>query len=329
VAVPPRVPGAVTDLSSFLEPFQKRAGLPAIAAEVWKGGELVASGVTGVRKSHDSTRATMEDQWHLGSNTKAMTATLVGLLIDRGQLHWDDTLANLFRGETVASGYADVTLRELLQHRGGAPANPPLSVILRMMWDGEDGGARLRAVRAVLASPPAGKRGKFVYANTGYMILGAVLERVTGATWEELMKRELFDPLKMSSCGFGAPGIGDRAMGPAGRVHCSLADWGKFLRMHLAGERGETTLLSPETIALLHAPPEKGHYAAGWVVGKPAWADFDGFWHNGSNTRWYALAWIAPEENLVVAVATNRFGDATTAQVEATVRPLARAFAGE
>src|ERR1700733_12072371 len=72
-------PGAThDDLTAQLEAVRAAERLPALGAAVWRSGKLVAEGVTGVRELGDATRATLDDQWHLGSDTKAMTATLVG-----------------------------------------------------------------------------------------------------------------------------------------------------------------------------------------------------------------------------------------------------------
>src|SRR4029077_11199253 len=65
------------DISSVLDPIRQSNALPALAGAVFRGNELVAIGVAGVRKFGDPTLATIADQWHLGSDTKAMTATLI------------------------------------------------------------------------------------------------------------------------------------------------------------------------------------------------------------------------------------------------------------
>ncbi|HTE56948.1 MAG TPA: serine hydrolase domain-containing protein, partial [Kofleriaceae bacterium] len=143
------------DISDTLEKVRARADLPAIAGAVWRGPSLVAIGASGVRRLGDSTRVTTDDRWHLGSDTKAMTATLIGIHVDRGRIHFEDTIGTLFAGETIDPGYADVTLDQLLHHRGGVPADIPADVWSKMWSDGDAPGARLDAVRAILSRPPA------------------------------------------------------------------------------------------------------------------------------------------------------------------------------
>lgn len=343
------------DLAATLEPVRARAGLPALAAAVWRGKALVALGASGVRKRGDRTRVTAADRWHLGSDTKAMTATLIGIHIDRGQIRFEDTVGELFAGDKIDPGYRDVTLEQLLRHRGGAPGDLPVDIRAAMRLDGSAPGARAKAVLAVLARPPAQAPGTYVYANAGYMIAGVALERRAGATWEELMRKDLFDPLGMASCGFGPPGTaaavdqpwghqsggggapapvapGPQAdnppsLGPAGTVHCSLADWGRFLAVHLAGARRETTpLVSAATLTRLQTPPDGGDYAAGWRVVDRAWAGGRALTHSGSNTMWFATVWIAPANDMIYAVVTNRGDDAAAAAVDSVFAPLVAAY---
>jgi CubicO group peptidase (beta-lactamase class C family) len=347
----------IADLASTLEPFRAAAGAPAMAAAVFHGGTLLAVGATGVRKLGAATSATSADLWHLGSDTKAMTATLIGIYVDGGTLHFSDTIATLFAGETIDPGYQGVTLDELLQHRGGLPGDIPPDIWAQMWADGASPDARIKAVRALLARPPAQAPGTFVYANAGYIVAGAALERATGDTWEHLISTRLWAPLGMTSCGFGAPGSAGQvdqpwghvtnadgsltpmdpgaagsdnppSLGPAGTAHCSLADWGKFLALHVAGARGEaTTLIKTATLTHLQTPPAGGDYACGWIVTSRPWAGGTALTHTGSNTLWYATAWLAPAKDLAFVVASNCASPAAAKQVDLAFGPLIQTYA--
>jgi CubicO group peptidase (beta-lactamase class C family) len=223
------------------------------------------------------------------------------------------------------------------------------------MWtDGEALEARTRAVLAILARPPAQAPGTYVYSNAGYMVLGVVLERHTGTTWETLMHTELFVPLGMRSAGFGPPGdllevdqpwghrVADTdeptpvaptvhadnppSMGPAGTVHCSLPDWGKFLTTQSAGLSGEHTLLTAATIERLRRPLPGGHYAGGWIVTEPAWAAGPVYVHDGSNTMWYTVAWVVPETKTVYAAVSNYGGHTAMEAADNTIGELAQRY---
>jgi CubicO group peptidase (beta-lactamase class C family) len=348
-AAPPKY----DDVSSSLEPFRADGGLPGMAGAVVRGDELVALGATGVRKQGDPTPVGLEDTWHLGSDTKAMTATLVGLAVEEGKLTFDTKLPDVFTGATLDPGWANVTIEDLLRHRGGAPGDVPPPIWSQMWSDGAAPGALTKAVLAMLALPPSQKVGNYTYSNAGYMFVGAALEKRYGKSWEELMTTRIFTPLGMSTCGYGAPGSAStvdqpwphqpgpppvpvapgpkadnpRALGPAGTVHCALRDWAKFISLHLAGERGEDRLLKSATIKRLHVPPSGGDYAAGWITGTRPWAGGPILTHAGSNTMNYAVVWIAPAKNVAFMVTTNVGGDVAAKQTDAALGPLIQKYA--
>src|SRR6187551_376682 len=164
------------------------------------------------------------------------------------------------------------------------------------------------------------------------MIAGAALEKVTKKPWQQLMRDELFAKLDMKTCGFGAPGRKDvvdepwghdaggtpiapgpaadnpPGIGPAGSVHCSLEDYGKFLTVH---STGQPAIVTPETMQHLHTARNMG-YAGGWMaVSVPTGSVLV---HSGSNTMWYATAMITlapkPEDRFVFVMVTNRGSDA-------------------
>src|SRR5688572_21368244 len=110
-------------LAEELEVIRAEHKLPALAAAVWRDGKLVELDAVGLRKSDDPTsKVTANDDWHLGSNTKAMTATLIGIYVDRGALRWDDTMGKLLKGSKINPGKAKVTLDQLIRQKAGAPA---------------------------------------------------------------------------------------------------------------------------------------------------------------------------------------------------------------
>jgi D-alanyl-D-alanine carboxypeptidase len=321
------------DLSSTLAPIAAQAGLPALAALASDDTTILGDGVTGVRKLGDPTLATMHDTWHLGSDTKAMTATLTAEYVDAGTLAWDTTVAVAFPGLTIDPGYQQVTIAMLLAHVGGAPAEMPDDVQQVLEGSGTPQALRLQAVTMLLARPPGATVGSYAYANAGYIIVGAALEQATGIAWEQLMRDKIFAPLGMTSCGFGPNATGTMvdepwghevengtvvavnednppSYGPAGTVHCALVDWLAFLRDHLDSARGMPTVLglAPATWTMLHTPwpGSTGDYALGWIVASRDWAGGVALTHVGDNTLNVADAWIAPGIDRIFIATTNR-----------------------
>ena len=103
---------------------------------------------------------------------------------------------------------------------------------------------------------------------------------------------------------------------PAGAVHMSLADLSTYANEHLRGQLGAGKILSAETYQKLHAP-RLNHRAYGWAVNERSPdSPYTIYWHNGSNTLWYAFVAFIPEKKMVVAVTSND-GDISSAEAAA------------
>jgi CubicO group peptidase (beta-lactamase class C family) len=341
----PREATADKQISELLKRVQQQSDVPAIAGAIVTSKGLVAFGVAGVRKRGADSRAMPNDLWHLGSNTKAMTATLVARLVEQGRLKWDTTLAEVFKGGfEIHPDFQGVTVLQLLSHRAGLPAN--LELVNYLGADGRQ--ERLRAVGQELAKPPASTPGsKYEYSNLGYIIAGAVVEQVTGKPWEKNMVEHVFGPLQMKSVGFGGTGTVGKVdqpwphtangepepqngpkidnppvMGPAGYVHCTIQDWSKYVGDFLRGIDGKAALLPSAAYQNLSTPPFGGDYALGWIVTEREWAGGTALTHSGSNTMNYATVWIAPQRDFALLACTNQGGDSAQAACDAAVVAL-------
>ena len=344
---PPPKPVAATDRP--LEVIRKKYDLPALAIVVVKDGQIRERSAVGVRKLGDATPVTTNDVFHIGSCTKSMTATLAAMLIEEGKLRWDTTIAEVFPdlAGQMNPQYKTVTVEQLMHHRGGVPTEPP-SAAWKVAWkqNGTPVEQRREFITTVLSLPPATKPGtKMIYSNQGYAILGVMLEKITGTPWETLINQKLFVPLHMTTAGVGAPGTVDAvdqpwghvhklgltvpvqldnppAISPAGRVHCSLDDLAHYVMLHLH-ESQTNGLLKAATLKKLHTPTADEDYACGWVVLDRDWAGGKALMHNGSNTMWYLVMWLAPDKDFAVIAATNIAGpdaekacdDAATAMI--------------
>ena len=205
--VRPTSPAAET-LSAALEAIRSQTGAPAVAAAIFSSDGTIIDAAVGVRRTGDSTPITVDDRFQLGSETKAMTAALVGRLEEQGApVDLDRTLAEAFPAvSSIDEAYAAVTLAQLLSHTGGIADEVELvsddsALSLTVVEQ------RALVARLLLELPPPIEPGSSShYSNLGYVVAGAALEAATGTAWEELMRAELFEPLGLESCGFGEPG---------------------------------------------------------------------------------------------------------------------------
>ncbi|NQU85831.1 MAG: beta-lactamase family protein [Mariniphaga sp.] len=297
--------------------------LPGMIAAIANKNGLLLIESAGRRNVNSFMQITKNDLFHIGSCTKAMTGTLMAILISDNKLSWESTIIEIFPEvkNSIHKKYHNITLHQLLTHRGEIPANAKDWGIYTNQELKE---RRLSIMKDNLKEANQLMAGENLYSNLGYMIAGCMAERVTGLTWEELMKKYLFEPLGMKSAGFGAPGSNmmfdqpwghnklhgewvprqidnPEALGPAGTVHCTLKDWAKFVALQLP--KNKNSLLNQNQLDFLIEPI--GSYACGWGVHERNWANGIALTHSGSNTLWYATVWVAPKLNRIFLVGTN------------------------
>ena len=206
VMAEPAAARAPEDVSRLLEHIRAKHKVPSLAVAVLFEGGIVATNAVGVRKQGDSQEVTPDDKYHLGSITKSMTATVAAMLVEQGRISWTTTVGELFPDlrQRMHPKYRGVTLEQLLAHRGGAPGEP-LGKVWAEAWEarGTPAEQRLAFVAAILARKPETEPAP----NRLYAIPGVMLGMAAEKSWEYLMRSMLFQPLGMSSAGFGALGV--------------------------------------------------------------------------------------------------------------------------
>jgi CubicO group peptidase (beta-lactamase class C family) len=275
-------------LNDELEQTRAKHGLPALAAAVVKDGKIVASGAVGVRALGSAVKVTIGDRFHLGSDTKAMTATLAGMMVDEGKLQWTSTIGDVLGAELPGLNrrLAAVTLEQLLSHTSGIPSDT--NAIIKLYYSPDAFHYNLPALRLRLLSawkshaPSTPPGAAFHYANLAYITVGAMLEKVAGISWEELITTRIYAPLGLASAGLGpqastgkldAPvghDVSDKGVitpmpwgpaadappvvGPAGSAHMSVLDFAAWAGWNAGrGKRGPP-LVKPDTLAALYRP---------------------------------------------------------------------------
>lgn len=320
-----RIEIPLTFASRVAESRAKRLS-PAIGA-VWVG-----PGRTLLRTLHGELPDTPAPHWHIGSCTKAMTATLFARLVDRGLLGFDMTLAEVLPElvDKIAPGFRNTSMRALLTHSAGVMRDPAQSTFRALRKSTAPISAQRRfLISHALKEAPQPKIG---YSNIGYILVGAVIEKVTGLSWEDALARDVMQPLGISRFGFGGPGqdhpSGHRRVGviwwperqdnpevygPAGRVHLPLEDWGRFLDAHVRS----SSFLSEGVRTTLHTPAENG-YAMGWLPTEQNGERI--LLHTGSNTAWFSQATLLPDRGVGLGVVCNAYD----ARIEKAVGALSR-----
>jgi CubicO group peptidase (beta-lactamase class C family) len=297
---------------------------PGMIAAIISSDGIIAIASAGERKAGSGIAFTTNDRVHLGSCTKAMTSTMIATLVAEGKLNWETKLLDVIpelKG-TIHPDYYNITLWQLLTHRAGLSKN---AIDWGAHKQKEIKARRLAILEDNLQGPATYKFDEFHYSNLGYMIAACMAEKVTGLNWESLMQKRLFDPLAMSSAGFGAPNTHNQtdqpwghekawykwksdqfdnpeALAPAGMVHCSIEDWAKFISLQLTEEN---SILERKYLNKLIEPVGSHFYAGGWGVAEQDWAKGTMLSHAGSNGVWYASVVVTLKLDRAFVVATN------------------------
>jgi len=350
VAIPPRPTALQRDIVTLRETYH----LPAIEGCVIRQDGIVDTAVTGVRKAGGVAAVTTSDLFHLGSMTKAMTATMLATLVQEGKLSWDMTMAQAFPSwvSVMNPRYRDVTLEQLLTHTSGLPrytTDPEWASI--PAFAGTPTQQREAFARMLLKGSPIGPAGIYRYSNAGYAVAAAIAEHVTNESWEQLMQERLFGPLNMHAA-YGWPLLsgpdepwGHRikdgvvtphdpadlykvptVLAPAGDVSMSILDYSVFARLHLAGLEGKDgAILSSAIIKRLHQPVLA--YSCGWheelIDNVPT------SWHSGTCDTFHTFVLLQPSRDIGIILFTNADGDPTAVQaLFGELSKLAAVYAG-
>lgn len=318
------------------------SGVASVTAAVVRDGSLVWSGATGSADGADGD-ATVDTQYRIGSITKTITAVEIMRLRDEGRLDLADPIGRHL--PDVPFGH--VTVAQLLTHTSGlqAETNGP-------WWERVPGGdwAALVASGPALVHKPGTR---FHYSNVGFAVLGRLVEVIRGASWFEVVRTEILDPLGMRRttyrpAGAAATGLShdpltDRvwhepehdagAMAPAGQLWSSIEDlsrWAAFAGGYTGGVIAESTWREMTIPLAVDDRPGKDWgtaQALGWRI----W-EGDGHGrlvgHGGSMPGFLAVAFAEPRTGLGVAVLTNdtfRSGDLDDELLAAARRQWPRA----
>lgn len=320
------------DMTSFVETVRSDFGLPAIGGAIVTIGGMAALGVSGERRA-GGPDVTEDDQWHIGSNLKAISGWLAGVAVDAGVITWDATVADMFPElTTIRAEYQPVTLRDLATMQSGLPTNP--SGVTMTSDDPVE--QRNTIAEWAFQQAPVVARGTYSYSNISYAMLGAMLERAWGTSYEAAIQTHLFGPISVTGAGWGpqtVPGASNNPvphswngsaftpcegcdnppwLSAAGRMHIPLRDWSRIIQEMLRGDDGTSSLVSAATgrelLSLPAAPGSGGDYGYGWIVTSRTWANGRVVTHVGSNTINTSVVWVAPERDFAVLALSNAAG---------------------
>ena len=301
-------------------------------------------GKAGVRKLGDSAYITLNDRFHIGSNTKAFTAVLAALAVEHGRLQWTTRPVELFPelADSINPALRAVTLTDLLQMRAGIEpftAGNEFTRVSGSVFRGTPPEQRRKFLAYLLRVKPSSV-GEFAYSNASYAMVGAMLERAFGAPWEKLVVDSVAARLGIDAS-LGWPAKNDprqpwghwvvdgklvphdpnsgydllSVINPVGSLALSIDGFARFVQFNLRGLTGTDGIISAASMQRLHTP--RGFYAMGWSPPPPGLPrtqictnvvfgpGVKASAHSGSAGTFYTEAWVIPEKGIAAAVMTN------------------------
>jgi CubicO group peptidase (beta-lactamase class C family) len=200
-------------LEKIVEEAVEKYDQPAMAVAIAEGESIMARTIVGTAEYGKDLSLNLEkSRFHVGSTTKPMTATLIAILVEEGKLSWETTIRQVFPDMPMRNEYGDMTIHHFLTSTAG---------VIPMQDEGKESWGhdlfnklpkeiqnpkqqrRELTKRALNYAPVATPGTTFIYSNAGWAILGAIAETVTGISYENLMKAEIFDRLGMRSAKVG------------------------------------------------------------------------------------------------------------------------------
>jgi CubicO group peptidase (beta-lactamase class C family) len=290
--------GAAADIDTFMHALHDRGQFDG-ALLVAREGRVIYRGALGIADPKTGEAFTPRTPSCLASVSKPFTAVAIMMLAEKGGLTYDDSIAKYIPG--LAPGLGVLTIRQLLTHTSGVPdyssdlgIDHPGITLAEVMQ-------ALRGVRAPLFPPGE----KYRYSNTGYVLLGVIVEKLAGKPLPEFLKDTVFEPLDMESTfalmsgsgeasgiahgsdDFGSPDEASAYLGGEGGLFSTVDDLFKFDQALY-----ESKLVQVQTLAEAFTPPKvrsgQTTYGFGWNV---AADDLGGkrVWHTGNTAGYRAF----------------------------------------
>lgn len=335
----PELADNLAKIEAYAAELIGRMNVPGAGIAIVHGDEVIKSFGVGYADVDAKRPATGETVFAIGSSSKAFTSFGLALLADEGKLEWDEPVVKYMPDFRMYDDFAtrEMTAVDLLTHRSGLPRHD-------LLWYLNDGLSREELFgRLRYLEPTKSFRSAWQYQNLMYMTAGLLTERISGQSWEDYTRTNIFEPLGMTSANFDVTSLPDlpdfaygyseneeeelekmdfhpiSAVGPAGSINANAADMGKWVSLHLNGGKvGERQLISEGELAGLHRSRmfigsngifggvTHTGYALGWFTYD--WNGTSILEHGGNIDGYSALVYMVPEEDIGFVILTNKNG---------------------
>ena len=313
-------------IDTYIETQLKEANIPGAAFVIVERDQITHLRGFGIA-GPEGQPVTAETAFFLGSISKSFTALAIMQLVEAGKIELDAPIQEYLPWFRVADAEASsqTKVRHLLNHTSGLSTYSGRTHYSDSDMSDEAIERRVRALRKVQLTAPVGTR--YQYCNANYSTLGAIIESLSGRSYEDYIQERIFDPLNMTKSytsvevakqhglatgyryWFGKPLAATDIPYPRGDIagayliSCAK-DMGNYLLAHMNGGRlGDTRILSASGVSRLHTPEKHLNYAMGWTI--QTVYDTRMISHTGTTPSSFAQMAIFPEHQRAHALLVN------------------------
>lgn len=320
------------DLQKYVDSLILKQNIPQIGYAVVSKDSIIEIKTTGFHRNDlktAQTKASLSNYFHLGSNTKAITGFVAAYLVEKNKINWNTLFFDIFPTWKPSSNLAfrNITLADLLSHRANIqPYTSGLEFQKLPKFKGNIQQQREQFAKHLLNKNPVINNDKvFNYSNAGYSIAAIMLEKVSGLSWEQLVKNTMQNLLEVN-VEFGFPNkLNDNQpfghwvqndslivvesnvkynlalAEPAGDISMTLPDYAKFIQFNLKELQGQNNVLKATTYNYLHYG--LNNYAIGWGNVNTEKKQFSE--HAGSAGTFFCYTVLEKKANLAYIVVAN------------------------
>lgn len=333
--------------SQFADSIRITYNIPELSYAVIDSKTILEIATLGKHSIELTDTATLNDRFHIGSNTKAMTAFIIAKYVEKGKLKWKTKFFDLFPDwkEKSKPEYTNITLQDLLSHKAGIQPfqGDDDPKIPDFIGTNQEKRKQFGQFVLTLESMRLDDQNPFIYSNAGYTLATLMLEKVTKKSWEQLVEKVFNMDLKLNvklswpenqkqkdTWGHSTengklkpiPSNWDYHLDytePAGDINLKLIDYIKFIQLNLKGLEGQNNYLKSETYKFIHKGVE--NYSLGWFNiyenGKELSV------HSGTGAfTYFTIVHIDRIKNKAFIIFTNSFNQETQQGVRLLMRKL-------
>ncbi len=335
----------------FADSIRNLYHIPEISYAVIDAKSTMEMAALGKHSIYLPDTATLNDRFHIGSNTKAMTAFMIAKYVEQGKLKWTTKFFDVFPEwiDKSKKDYITITLQDLLSHKAGIQPfqgenDPPIP-----NFKGTNSQKRKQFGQFVLTLDPVKPSDEhpFIYSNAGYTLATLMMEKVTGKSWEQLVDKIFNLDLKLNvklswpenqkqkdTWGHSFENDSLRPIPstinyhldytePAGDINIKLKDYIKFIQLNLKGLNDEDNYLKASTYKFIHKGVK--NYSMGWFNVYENNNELST--HSGTAGTYYSLIHIDRIRAKAYIIFTNSYNQETTQGVRLLMRKLKENYA--